>query len=193
MQCSRCGTQLSPTEALCLQSGQPQSPPAEIPSLATPDAGRQTQFDRMVHPLCGVGGWLLVFIITLVFIGPALHLANFIRGFAHNREVFVRSAHPYSLYQFYFAEAFLGFAVYCYAIFVGIQLWRIRKGAVQRAKNFLLILLMYRFLDFTAGLTWLILMAPDRSRGDALSHYLQGDETGIIVRTAIYVGLGTPT
>jgi hypothetical protein len=157
--------------------------------LATPDAGRRAQIDRIVHPLYGVGGWLLFFIITLVFIGPTLHLANFIRSFAHNQELLAASRHRYSLYQFYFVEASLGFTVYGYSIFVGIELWRIREGAVRRAKRLLLTLLAFRFLDFTMGLMWLILMTAERSRSLALSHYLQGAVPETLVRTAIYVGI----
>ncbi|HEY4950130.1 MAG TPA: DUF2569 family protein [Candidatus Acidoferrales bacterium] len=189
MQCSHCGIQISSTDALCVNCGQPQSPPTEFPALATPDAGGRAQVDCIVRPLYGVGGWLLISIITLVFIGPAWHVANFIRSFVHNQELLARSLHPYSLYQFYFVEAFLGFAVYGYAIFAGIQLWKIREGAVQRAKRFLLILLVYRFLDYSMGSMWLILMTPDRSRTLALSHYLAGNAAENLVRTAIYVGI----
>jgi hypothetical protein len=161
----------------------------ESRSLPTPDTDRRSQIDRVVHPLYGVGGWLLFFIITLVLIGPTLHVGNFIRSFAHSREHFAGSLHRYSLYSFYFVEALLGFAVYGYSIFAGIQLWKIREGAVLQAKRFLVTLLAYRFLDYTAGLMWLVLMTPERSRTLALSRYVQGSAAENLVRTAIYVGI----
>lgn len=82
--------------------------------------------------LKGVGGWLLFFIITLVFIGPIYQLLDFF-------------LYP----QFYFYGEVLAPSSVVYAIlisgwmiFAGVSLWAKNKKAVIWAKEFLIAMLV---------------------------------------------------
>lgn len=133
----------------------------------------------------GVGGWLLFFILTLVFFSPASYIVAVLVGYRHTMESFSRSAHPYSLYQFYFVEQAVGLALCGYSIFAGIQLWKKRPGAVGNAKRFLVLLAIFRLADFVAGLDWAAIMG---TRG-TLSHFLSVGTWRIPLNSLLYVAL----
>ena len=179
MNCSLCGTPISPTDTSCRGCDLPLSP-APL-SLSTPDP--------VSHPLCGVGGWLLFFIFTLVFFGPAAHLFSSLLAYHSSIEAFARSPHSYSLYEFYFAEQILGVVVYGYSVFAGIQLWKLRRGAVPTAKRFLLTLLLYRFADFMMGLLWVALMTPEGTHSLAVVSFLSGQNTRTLLNAVVYSAL----
>ena len=141
--------------------------------------------DRLLHPYYGVGGWLAIFIFSIVFVGPAYHVLHAVQHYADNMELIASSDHPYSLYLFYFGQTATRFAVYGYGMFAGIQLWRIRPNAVQHAKQFLIILLGLPVADFVMGINWFTLIFSEEGRTIALSSSL--DRTvRAIVRAAIY-------
>jgi|ERR1700722_5716883 len=147
-----------------------------------------TPLDRLSHPR-GVGGWLLFFIFSLVFFGPATRIFGFLGHYRHSMQIFARSPHSYSLYTYYFVEQLASFAVYGYGIFAGIQLWKIRSGAIQQAKRFLVSILVYAFLDYSMEIIWILLMTPEAIRASALSRVLYGQTAMALLQTAIYAAI----
>jgi len=163
-------------------------------TVSTPRTGYPALADRFLHPYYGVGGygvggWLSFFIFSIVFAAPAVHTWNVVRQYAHSMEIFAHSVHPYSLYSLYFVELVAGFAVYGYGMFAGIQLWRIRPNAPKHAKQFLIVLLLYRFADYLMGINWLTLMLSERARAIALPNFLVGKTSQTLLRSVIYAGV----
>ena len=72
----------------------------------------------------GVGGWLLFFIITIVFIQPIVYLYSFIQY-----------------------ESFFHLLLLTFSLVAGINLWKVNKGAVKIAKAYLLTLVGVGLLD----------------------------------------------
>ena len=178
MFCSQCGSEISPSDALCHSCGRPQPVKAAAPVAA----------ERLRHPYYGVGGWLILFLIGL-FLSPFLYVRNVLLRFQHNMDVFAHATHPYSLYAFYGMETLAGFAVYGYGLFAGIQLLRIRPRAVDHAKRFLIYLLCYRIADYARGLNWIALMGSEHSRATAFSNFLVGQSAQTLLRSAIYIAV----
>lgn len=147
-----------------------------------------TASERLNHACCGVGGWLWLFLVGVI-LSPFFYASNVLHGYQHNMDVFARSAHPYSLYLFYAAETLAGFAVYSYGLFAGIQLWRIRHGAVEHAKRFLFFLFCFRAADYIIGLNWIAVMGSQQSRTMALSNFLEGKTALTLLRSAIYTAV----
>jgi hypothetical protein len=108
----------------------------------------------------GVGGWLLFFILTLVFIRPASHIFTFLITYHDSVERFERLTHSSLRYGFYFVEQLVGFGVVGYGIFAGIQLWRIRPTAIKHAQQFMIALVAYGLADFAMAANWAVLMDP---------------------------------
>src|ERR1700722_10997445 len=159
------------------------------PPAGMSDITISTPLDRLNHPQGRVGGWLLFFILTLVFFGPAMCVFTFLGHYRHSMQLFARSHHSYSLYAFYFVEQLASFAVRGYGLFAGIQLWKMRLDAIQHAKRFLLILLLYAFLDYTTAIIWTVLMTPEAIRSSALSRVLYGPTATALLQTAFYAAI----
>ncbi len=189
MYCSQCGTQISAADTACLACGRLLPNTLDASTASTPRITYPAVADRFLHPYYGVGGWLSFFIFSIVFAAPAAHTWNVVRQYAHSMEIFAHSVHPYSLYSFYFVELVAGFAVYGYGMFAGIQLWRIRPNALKHAKQFLIVLLLYRFADYLMGINWLTLMLSDRARAIALPNFLVGKTSQTLLRSVIYAGV----
>jgi hypothetical protein len=164
--------------------GPPGTDQTRIPEITIP-----TPLDRLSQTSQGVGGWLLLFVLSLVIFGPAARVLNFLGGYRPSLEVFAKSSHGYSLYMFYFIEQLTSFAVCGYGIVVGIRLWRICPGAVQQAKRFLLSLLLFAFLDYTTGIVWFIGMTPGATQASALSRVLYGQAFMALLQTAAYTAI----
>jgi hypothetical protein len=189
MNCIYCGYAIPPTALACPACGRPSgSIPAKSSATAATTAAPFAT-SNSADFLYGIGGWLLIFVIALVFIGPLAHLRASILGYQHSVESFARARHKYSLYGFYFTEQILGLAFDGYSIFAGIQLWKIRAGAVQRARQFLLALLLFRFLEYGVGLIWTVLMAPDSARSIAVSKFAFGNAAMNLLRGVIFAAV----
>lgn len=89
--------------------------------------------------LKGVGGWLLFFIITLVFITPLSTL------YYLSSDYYIIDG----LFDTGLALISIGFAVW--AVVVGISLWRKNKNAVIRTKEFLLAYLSFGIISVIVG------------------------------------------
>ncbi|HEY6268004.1 MAG TPA: DUF2569 family protein [Candidatus Acidoferrum sp.] len=141
--------------------------------------------DRLLHPYYGVGGWLAIFIFSIVFVGPAYHVLYAVQHYADNMELIALSDLPHSLYVSYFVQTAMRIAVYGYGMFAGIQLWRIRPNAVQHAKQFLIVLLVLPVAYYVMGINWFTLIFSEEARTIALSSSL-AKTVRAIVRAAIY-------
>ena len=130
--CNSCGSEVSPSDSTCAGCGR--------------------------HQPKGVGGWLLVFILTLVLFGPVARILHFKSGYHHNIELFSRSEHAYLQYGFYGIEELLGFAISGYGIFAGIQLWKKNPAGIEKAKRFMIAFLMFSVIDLAMGVNWVVLM-----------------------------------
>jgi hypothetical protein len=144
---------------------------------------------RIDDSLRGVGGWLSFFIFTLVVVGPAVSLIRFVVGFGHYLQVFASSPHPYSSRSYYFVEHLSLFAIRGYGIFVGVQLWRIRPLAVEHAKRFLAIFVLFSILNFATGVVWIVLMGPESSLAPRLSGFLLGENSKALLQIAGYAAI----
>jgi hypothetical protein len=104
-------------------------------------------------------------------------------------EIFARSSHSHFHYAYYFVEQVAYFALCGYGIFTGTQLWKIRPGAIQQAKQFLLILLVFTFLDYTTVIIRILLMTPESIRASVLSRFLYGQRAKVLLQTTIYTAI----
>jgi hypothetical protein len=157
------------------------------PQTSTP--ATPTPSERHNSSLHGVGGWLLFFIFTLVFFGPAARLFSFLLAFRQNIQTFAQAPHPHSLYTFYSVEQLVSFGIYGYGIFAGIQLWKTRPGAVEHAKRFIVALLLFAFADYVMAIIWVLLMTPEAVRTLALPEVLYGQAAKALLQTAVYAAV----
>ena len=101
----------------------------------------------------GVAGWLLFFCISLTVIGPLITLGSLVGAYSDSSKYF--NQFP-GLLAITVIDTILSLGVMGLSIYAGIGLWRIRPGAVQMAKRYLLCFLGYHavtaFLPFMAGL-----------------------------------------
>ena len=85
----------------------------------------------------GVGGWLMFFIVTLVFINP-LRLCASLGQYSSDWEPF------YATYPFLklinFINIAVGLGLICFSVYAGLSLWKVRPNAVRTAKTYLLAL-----------------------------------------------------
>jgi len=184
--CSQCGSQVSAADLACHACGRALPTTLNLPQPSASEPRIAPIPDRFLHPYYGIGGWLTIFIFSIVFVGPVYHTLYFIQHYPDNMELIARSVHPYSLYLHYFVQTAARIAVYGYGVFAGIQLWRIRPNAVKHAKQFLIVLLLLPIADYLIGINWLTLMSSEQARGIALSNFLVGKTARAIVRSAIY-------
>lgn len=101
----------------------------------------------------GVGGWLLFFCISITILSPLLTLGNLLTGWNDGQRVF--EYFP-AFFAIMVVDTVLSLCLTAFGIFTGICLWRIRPGAVQKAKLYLFIYLGYQVvssvLPYMAGL-----------------------------------------
>jgi Protein of unknown function (DUF2569) len=157
---------------------------------AVPAELRSLNFDSTNGSLRGTGGWLALCIFTLIVSVPAAHVLYFVNSYQHSLEVILRSHHRYSLLAFYFVEQLANFGVRGYGIYAGIQLWKVRQGAIEKAKRFLLGLMLIALLDYVTGIVWIFLMEPSRSLvADKVLTFVRGRNSMAVLQTAFYVAI----
>ena len=102
---------------------------------------------------CRVGGWLLLLCFALAIGSPLRTLYNLITSY--NATVTLFDQFP-GLRSLLYIDGTLSIVLMALSIRAGIALWTIKQGAVNIAKNYLLIFLGYSviamFLPFIAGL-----------------------------------------
>lgn len=90
--------------------------------------------------LRGVRGWLLLLCITLSIILPLRLFA----GFESFMKVADASSKRFPVYSMRLRCMEIADLFFCmYSLYVGVELWKVRKGAVSKAKLFLLVYLAY--------------------------------------------------
>ena len=101
----------------------------------------------------GVGGWLLLLCLGLIVFGPLITLGSLAAGYRESSEYFDQFP---GLLVIIVIDTFLSLGLMAFSVYAGIGLWRVRPGAVQMAKRFLLCFLGYlvvaAVLPFMAGL-----------------------------------------
>jgi hypothetical protein len=91
----------------------------------------------------GVGGWLLVLIIILIFLEPLGILA----GIASSNKIITALGERFPIYsRLEVTYDVFRLALLCISIYAGVSLWRIKSGAVSRGKGFLLLLVLLSLL-----------------------------------------------
>jgi hypothetical protein len=135
------------------------------------------------------GGWLLFFIFTLVFIGPAIQIFNFLGSYRHSMDLISRSSHPHLYLAFYGSEHLVAFALRAYGIFAGIQLWRIVPGAVGQAKRFLFYFAVFSVADYATGGMFVFLTTPEGVSVSALSTFLAGKTGKALLQACGYAAI----
>jgi hypothetical protein len=125
-----------------------------------------------------VGGWLLLFCISLTILSPLITIYTFITSYGATYTLF--DEFP-GLESILIVDGILSSFVMFFSIRAGIALWKIAPNAVKTAKNYLLIYLGYSaiavFLPYMAGL-------PSYANDEMLPETLLG-----IFRTLIYFGI----
>lgn len=127
-------------------------------------------------PPRGVGGWLLFFIISLLFITPAFQIYVF-----YNEWKLYRHVPSPLLLNFLLIDWSMRVFLICFAIYAGIQLVRLNPGAPRIAKRYLLAIVVQQGVLLLVGF-WLIQRTnagPD-TIGDVIMEPL---------RSLIYVGI----
>jgi len=125
--------------------------PAEPPPLPT-EAAVQPEYQ-------GVGGWLLFFCISLTVLGPLLTVASLITGFGISAEAFREFP---GLLVMLIIDTVLSLGIAGFGLYAGLQLWRVRPGAVLTAKKYLYCALGYHILGI--GLPWIAGLSPEDTK-----------------------------
>ena len=119
---------------------EPAGPP---PLPVAPEVPVQAQYQ-------GVRGWLLFFCVSLTVLGPLVTTVSVASSFGVSREYFAE--YP-GLLAMIIIDSVLSLGVTGFGLFAGIQLWRIRPGAVLTAKRYLFCALMSQAVEI--GLPWM--------------------------------------
>lgn len=101
----------------------------------------------------GVGGWLMLFIISLVFLSP-LGMCSSLGQYDYEWSRF------YTTYPFLKAinsiNQVVGFGMICFSVYAGVNLWKVRPNAVHITKTYLIVSaissIMLTCLPLLAGL-----------------------------------------
>lgn len=137
----------------------------------------------------GVGGWLLLFVLTMVLFGPTFHIAAFLRSYHHTIEVLAQTIHPHAHYLFYAIDQLADAAIYGYGIFAGIQLWKTRPAALMHAKRFLLLIVLYHLADFAVAVNFRWILDPPGALGRYLPDALLRQSRNLVYPVIWYAYL----
>ncbi len=162
--CSTCGNRLSaqasmgqdPVSNLLHSESQPEETSMNETPNATSDQAAPTRSPpaTSVEPRYkGVGGWLLFFCLGLTVLSPLITLGSLVASYSESSQYF--DTFP-GLLVITVIDTFLSVGLMAFSIYAGVGLWRIRPGALQTAKKYLLWFLAYlaiaAVLPFMAGL-----------------------------------------
>lgn len=126
-----------------------------------------------------VGGWLALFVFTLVVSNPAGTIINLVSGYQETSAFFHRVP---GLRNMIIADTALSLGLMAFSVYAGIALWKLKPGAVAVAKKYLLTALLYSLLvlalPFVFGL-------PERAAQAVFNELLKG-VPGSILYVAIW-------
>lgn len=125
----------------------------------------------------GVGGWLLFFCVSLTVLNPALTLYNVVSGFIGSMAVFGQNLGYSALLA---TDWLVSLAIGMFSLYAGISLWRIHPKAVQTARVFLFVGMIYTvvapfsplLLDLTSSQRSAVLSAAVIAAGRGSLYYV---------------------
>jgi hypothetical protein len=116
----------------------------------------------------GVGGWLLLFCLSLTLFSPLLTIYNLVSGYNEVSPYFEQFP---GLVTVTIVNGMLSIGLMVFSIYAGIALWNIRPGAVKIAKKYLLVFLgcsiLAIFIPFMAGL-------PSKANKTMIGEFVKG-------------------
>ena len=95
-------------------------------------------------PYYGVGGWLLLFCISLTIISPLINISSIMSNLS---EVGKLGEMFPSLVTIIYVEVALLLLLTAFSIYAGYRLWTIKPNAVGTAKIYLIVLVVFSVLD----------------------------------------------
>jgi len=103
--------------------------------------------------LRGIGGWLLLLIVSLTFLNPGVTIYNLYTGYREAHTIFYLFP---GLRTTFIIDIILSAAMMSFSLYAGISLWRIKPNAVRVAKKYMIAAAAYALvgavLPFFAGL-----------------------------------------
>ena len=109
--------------------------------ILNPDKNKQeTSRGKMYSSYEGIGGWLLLFILSLTIFSPLITIYNFISGNQDSKFIFYRIE---GLQNYLIIDGFFSMLLMIFSIYAGIKLWRVLPNAVKTAKTYLIVFLCY--------------------------------------------------
>lgn len=145
MFCARCGQQIPEASATCPLCGQETTLKLEPVAATTPAKPVPYHFVAIPQDLSpkGVGGWLLLYCLSLTFLGPILVIAPFF-FFSFSR------LHPELVFRSLIRDSYymIGITRVLYGVVVGIALWMGRAIALQLLKVYFVFLAVHTLLSF---------------------------------------------
>ena len=145
MFCARCGEQIPEATEICQLCGQETTLKLEPVAATTP--AKSVPYDFVTIPRDpdpkGVGGWLLLYCLSLTFLGPILVVAPFFL-FSFSR------LHPGLVFRSLIRDSYYMIEVtrILYGVVVGIALWMGRAVALQLLKIYFVFLAVDTLLGF---------------------------------------------
>src|SRR5215468_12784381 len=101
----------------------------------------------------GVGGWLLFFCLSLTVFSPLITIVTLTASYTEAFQLLDRFPGVMAITVI---DTFLSLGVMAFSVYAGVSLWRLKPGAVQTAKRYLMCLLAYAavtsILPFMSGL-----------------------------------------
>jgi len=103
-------------------------------------------------PLRGVGGWLALFIFGTVFLGVLFGVQHFSFILRDLKAIETEFPRIRGVAVAYLLDHVAWFVGRCYGIYAGWLLWKIRPGAVDATKRFLVLTMLLAFVQAVAFL-----------------------------------------
>jgi hypothetical protein len=101
----------------------------------------------------GIGGWLLLLVVSLTFLNPGVTIYNLYTGYREAHTIFYLFP---GLRTTFIIDIILSAAMMSFSLYAGISLWRIKPKAVRVAKKYMTAAAAYALvgavLPFLAGL-----------------------------------------
>jgi Protein of unknown function (DUF2569) len=101
----------------------------------------------------GVGGWLLLFCLSLTLFNPLLGIYNLVSGYSAASAFFAQIP---ALQTYMLVEFLVAAGVIAYSVYAGGSLWLVKPNAIHTVKHFFVVILCYAaieiFLPFLVGL-----------------------------------------
>lgn len=101
----------------------------------------------------GIRGWLFLFCLILLVLNPAMvGISTLYLGRVISRNPAIKENMP--LYITFIFHILFGAAYFCFSLYAGISLWKVKPNAVRIAKNFLLFSIFISIADFLPTLAF---------------------------------------